>query len=33
MFKGKKMTYANDGRIIGHSWRLVLLNVGMVLNS
>lgn len=31
--KGKKITYANDGRIIGHSWRLVLLDVGVVLNS
>jgi hypothetical protein len=26
------LTYANDGRIIWHSWRLVLLDVGMLLN-
>lgn len=26
------LTYANDGRIIGHGWRLVLLDVGMILN-
>lgn len=31
MFK-KDMTYAYDGRIIRHSWRLILLDVGMFFN-
>ena len=26
------MTYANDGWIIRHSWRLILLDIRMVLN-